>query len=142
MADDAGNDVYEWAAVQLSTRMPHSVQAIIDALRDGGLCPEPVAKVVKDPKPVGVRVDANGFPVSSNDTWNKCVAGTATLEDIRNNPHRDEDGFGYSCGRYHTQDVWSHPDHPGLYFTWKRAAKSVLLPAGFALKRDTTLTQK
>lgn len=138
--DDADREVYEWAANQLALRMPHSVESIYRALKDGGLCPEKVVHV-KTFKPIAFRIDVLGFPVSSNETWNKCIRGTATLEDIRNNPDRDEDGYGYSCSRYHTQDVWKHPDLV-TYFTWKDGAKSVLLPAGYALKQDVALTQK
>ncbi len=144
MADDAGYDVYVWAASELSLRIPHSVGSIIDALRRGDVCPEIVAKVEKAPKPIAFRVDAFGYPVSSNDTWNKCVRGTATLQDIRDNSDRDEDGYGKSCSYYKADPalgLWKHPDLRTL-FTWKRSEMSLSLPAGYALKQDQALTQK
>ncbi len=133
--------VLEWVADELASKMPHSAEAILAELESGSICPEPVAKKVVGQKPVAFHVDVSGYPVSSNDTWNKCIRGTATLEDIRNNPDRDEDGFGYSCSRYHTSTTWRHPDL-GVYFTWKKLTKGVTLPAGYALKKDTALTQK
>lgn len=137
----ASKTVREWVAIELSAKMPHSMEAIYEELTTGSICPQELVRTKAGAKPIAFHVDASGFPVSSNDTWNKCVRGTATLEDIRNNPDRDEDGFGYSCSRYHTNSLWKHPDL-GVYFTWKQSAKSVGLPAGYALKQDVTVTQK
>lgn len=138
---DANSAVYTWVAEELAEKMPHSVDAIAFELRNGGLCDQPEAAQTVHAKPVAFHVDVAGFPVSSNDTWNKCIRGTATLADIRANEDRDEDGFGYSCSRYHTANLWKHPDL-GILFTFKKLTKAVNLPAGYALKQDATLTQR
>lgn len=137
------NVVYQQVAADIAKTMPHSMEAILAELTTGSICPQQeVSTAPKAAKPIAFRVDAAGYPVSSNETWNKCIRGTVTLADIRNNPDRDEDGFGYGCGRYHTGPVWSHPDHAGVYFTWKSLTKSVTLPSGYAVKKDAVLTQK
>lgn len=141
LPEDASDAVLEWVAGELAQTMPHSAEAILAELESGDICPTPVVRGKRAPAPVAFHVDVHGYPVSSNDTWNKCVRGTATLDDIRNNPDRDEDGFGYSCSRYHTANTWRHPDL-GVYFTWKRGTKGVTLPAGYALKQDAVLTQR
>lgn len=141
LEEDTTSTVRTWVAEQLAMKMPHSVEAIAEELKTGSICPLDIVRTKPQPKPIAFRVDALGFPVSSNDTWNKCIRGTATLEDIRNNPDRDDDGYGNSCSRYHTQDVWRHPDL-STYFTWKRDQAMLLLPAGYALKQDVVLTQK
>lgn len=141
LEEDATSTVRTWVAEQLAMKMPHSVEAIAEELKTGSICPLDIVRTKPQLKPIAFRVDALGFPVSSNDTWNKCIRGTATLADIRNNPDRDDDGFGNSCSRYHTQDVWRHPDL-STYFTWKRGQNMLLLPAGYALKQDVVLTQK
>lgn len=138
--DDATSAVYTWISEQLAEKMPHSAEAISQELRTGSICPEPVAVKIQTVKPIAFHVDAAGYPVSSNETWNKCIRGTVELVDIRNNPDRDEDGFGYGCGRYHTSTTWRHPDL-GVYFTWKKQTKALTLPEGVALKQDATLTQ-
>lgn len=141
LEEDATSAVRTWVAEQLAMKMPHSVEAIAEELKTGSICPLDIVRAKPQPKPIAFHVDALGFPVSSNDTWNKCIRGTATLADIRNNPDRDDDGFGNSCSRYHTQDVWRHPDL-STYFTWKRGQNMLLLPAGYALKQDVVVTQK
>lgn len=141
LPEDVSSDVREWVANALSKKMPHSMEAIADELKTGSICPQNLVRTKAQAKPVAFHIDASGFPVSSNDTWNKCVRGTATLQDIRNNPDRDEDGYGVSCSRYHTADLWRHPDL-GVYFTWKQQARDIGLPAGYALKQDLTLTQR
>lgn len=135
MPEDVTDAVLEWVAQELARKMPHSVEAIVAELEDGGVCPQAVTAGPRGAKPVAFHLDAQGYPVSSNDTWNKCIRGTATLQDIRNNPDRDEDGYGVSCSRYHTSTTWRHPDL-GVYFTWKKGSKAVGLPAGYALKQD------
>jgi hypothetical protein len=141
LEEDASSTVRTWVAEQLAMKMPHSVEAIAEELKTGSICPLDIVRMKPLPKPIAFRIDALGFPVSSNDTWNKCIRGTATLQDIRNNPDRDDDGYGVSCSRYHTQDVWRHPDL-STYFTWKAGTRSLLLPAGYALRQDVAVTQK
>lgn len=135
LPEDATSDVREWVANELAGKMPHSEEAIAEELKTGSICPREIVRTKAEAKPVAFHVDASGFPVSTNDTWNKCVRGTATLADIRNNPDRDDDGYGISCSRYHTSTLWRHPDL-GVYFTWKSQGKSISLPVGYAVKQD------
>ncbi len=134
LTDDA-EEVFPWIAEQLANRMPHSPEAILDALEDqDGLCPESEVAVQKTYEPVSFRLDAAGYPVSSNDTWNKCIRGTATLQDIRSNTDTNDEGVPYSCSHYHTQTAWKHPDL-GIIFTWK-GPEDIALPPGYALRQD------
>ncbi len=96
---------------------------------------------------VAFPVDANGIPVSSNDTWNACIRGTVTLEQIRNNTDRTERrrsgvSLPKTCSSYHTQDSWKHPDF-GVYFTFDRATRQLVLPEGFlAVRKDDKVASK
>lgn len=128
-----------WVAEHLAGKMPHSIEAIYEELRTGSICPLAVVRSTVEAKPVAFRVDAAGYPVSSNETWNKCVRGTATLEDIRNNPDRDQDGYGYSCSRYHTSSLWKHPDLGVLFMM--NGKKGITVPQGYAITQDVTVTQ-
>lgn len=140
LPEDASSSVRVWVAEQLATKMPHSVEAIAEELKTGSICPQELVRSNTRAKPLAFRVDALGFPVSSNDTWNKCIRGTATLQDIRNNPDRDDDGYGVSCSRYHTNSLWRHPDL-NIYFTWN-GKKGVSLPVGYAIRQDSAVTQR
>jgi cysteine-rich repeat protein len=140
LPEDASSTVRTWVSEQLAEKMPHSAEAIAEELKTGSICPNDVVRTKAQAKPVAFHVDSLGFPVSSNDTWNKCIRGTATLADIRNNPDRDDDGYGLSCSRYHTGSLWNHPDLD-VYFSWK-GKNGVSLPAGYAVKQDATVTQK
>ncbi len=139
MPEDVTNAMRTWLAGKIAKKMPHSEEAILDELRTGDICPQQVTKASSKAEAVAFRVDSLGFPVSSNDTWNKCIRGNATLQDIRSNPDRDDDGFGLSCSSYHTGSTWRHPDL-GMNFTWN--GKRASLPAGYALTQDVTVTQK
>lgn len=53
-------------------------------------------------------LDSRNIPVSSNTVWNAC---------IRNVPIFDDSGKPLSCGRYHDNYTWTHPDL-GISFIW------------------------
>lgn len=90
-----------------------------------------VAAITLTPFPV----DREGNPVSSNATWNSCILGYVTLEEIRANPDRNEyRRAGVSnpltCGHYVTKGVWKHPDLD-MHFSFDRATKLLTLPEGY-----------
>ena len=72
------------------------------------------AMVGQAPLPVVFPVGEDGYPVSSNPTWNACirdkVLGDVAI--IRANPDRDpRTGRGYSCDHYsHARFAWHQPD--------------------------------
>ncbi len=79
-----------------------------------------VAEVILKPVPLAI----DGYPVSSNQTWNKCVRGQATLEDIRENgdvvvSRMSGKAFAKSCDAYRTSGTneWTHPDDAFLTLT-------------------------
>jgi uncharacterized protein YlzI (FlbEa/FlbD family) len=67
-------------------------------------------------------VDSLGVPLSSNTVWNAC---------IRNQVQLDQDGQPFSCGRYHVDNIWTHPDLT-IEFLWRPDLMPPLsLPEGF-----------
>lgn len=86
-----------------------------------------------EPRPVVLAED--GYPYSpSNDTWNKCVRGTATLEDIKNNPDYIRTRSGVvipkDCGwyRYTATHLWKYPDDPMLTLLIVPSVPTTLAP--------------
>jgi len=67
--------------------------------------------------------DDRGVPVSSNMVWNACIRNVTLL---------DSEGQPLSCGRYHDQFTWSHPDL-GMSFIWNTTITPPLLklPEGY-----------
>lgn len=110
---------------------------VMAALENDDLCPQPVARgfTPSVAAELSFPVNAAGYPVSSNATWNACVTGRVTLEQIRANTDTDEDGLPRDCGSYHTANVWRHPDL-GIYFQWNRKTKQITLPEGYVLEKD------
>ncbi len=74
----------------------------------------------------------DGIPLSRNPSWNACIRGEVTLDVIRNNPDRDEDGRPQDCASYSTDDVWRHPDL-GIHFVFRRSPLKIELPARYVL---------
>ncbi len=121
-----------------------SAEVIADWLRDPSVCAditearlgvERVAQVELTP----FYVTSEGFPLSKNDTWNKCVTGKFTYEDIQANPDRDRKGTPKSCADYHTGSSWYHPDHR-MFFDWNLATKKLTLPAGYVITKDEAVS--
>lgn len=120
--------------------MGRSADYLSELLGDSSLCAG-VNASLKDRPAVATNVitlfpiDRKGFPVSSNETWNACLRGSVSLEQIRNNPDRNEyRRAGVSnpltCGHYRTAGMWKHPDL-GVHFTFDRATRRLVLPDGY-----------
>jgi len=84
-------------------------------------------------------VTSEGFPLSGNPTWNKCVTGKFTYEDIQSNPDRDNKGTPRSCADYHTGSSWYHPDFH-MFFDWNLATKKLTLPAGYVIQKEEAVS--
>lgn len=139
---DAKLAIWEWVASTLSEQINHSADDILESLKDSTFCDYQATaktKVAAAAKPLPFLVSAAGFPLSDNPTWNACVTGKVTLQDIRNNPDKDKHGRGLSCATYHTGNMWTHPDLK-IFFTWNSKTKKITLPEGFAIeKQEVTL---
>jgi len=139
------SSMLEFASLSLAPVMDRPASMIADALRDSDFCKDfnqvllPSRVAVVDAKPFAV--NTAGYPVSSNLTWNACIDGTVTLEMIKANPDKSEDGNPRDCSWYHTGAIWKHPDL-GVYFTWSREMKQIQLPQGYVLKQDVVVVQK
>jgi len=105
LAGPAPEDVtFSWHA--LSTTSPMTITA--NVLDDGSIL---------------FPTDDLGVPVSSNMVWNACIRNVTLL---------DETGQPLSCGRYHDQFTWMHPDL-GMSFIWNTSVTPPLLklPGGY-----------
>lgn len=137
-ASDAAISVIAAAVAQLMGRDADFVEA---QLSNDALCADVNAllrpqTVVLEVKPRPVVLAEDGYPVSSNDTWNKCVRGTVTLEDIKNN----EDAFitrsgvkiPKDCGWYKFTgtNTWKYPEDPFLALTINVSAKGYKFAPG------------
>ncbi|HVW67314.1 MAG TPA: LamG domain-containing protein, partial [Candidatus Peribacteraceae bacterium] len=127
--------VVEWAAGVLATEMGKSQDAILSALKDSNFCPQPTQRTAAAVQPIAFHVNAAGYPVSSNPTWNACIQGNVTLQDIRNNPDKDSHGNGLDCASYHNDNLWRQPDL-NMFFTWDPKTKTVTLPSGYVVVND------
>ncbi len=134
------SSMLEWIAEQLATDMNRDVDLIIEALKDSSLC-QPAAQQAKVSQSIAFNVNSAGFPVSSNQTWNKCISGKVTLADIRANPDKNEDGLARDCSDYHTGGLWYHPDLK-VYFNFDRKKKTVELPKGYVVQKEQSVTLK
>lgn len=115
-------------ATMLSPAVRRSVAFLEEILRDPVAC-EPVTAYLRPSTAVAVatprtvELAEDGYPVSSNVVWNKCVRGTATLADMRGNTDRVRIGrhawAPKTCGSYRTAgtEEWSYPDDPFLTLT-------------------------
>lgn len=123
-------DAWIWTTGQLSAQTGLAADAIAAVLHDPAACAVKVAVQEKVAPPSVFPVSTDG-PVSSNPFWNACVRGeTMTLEQIRANPDRNEDGLPRSCASYHTQDSWFHPDLR-VHFRWDPDTGRLALPQGY-----------
>jgi hypothetical protein len=131
----------EWMAEYLGPIMDRDSSVILDALNDPTLCPTVEALEVKDNTPIAFKVNAAGYPVSRNATWNACIQGKMTMKIVQSNPDKDEDGIGRDCSFYRSGKSWVHPDL-NIYFSWDAKKKTLTLPEGYVVKKDMTVTQK
>lgn len=124
------------------------IQQISAALADPAFCVPKTSMNTEEVKKdaVAIRVNWNGYVISSNPVWNACVKGKATLGLIKKNRdtvmHRQGSIEVYrplSCDDYHTDSSnnWRHPDHPDLFVKLNEAGKLAgTLPSGFVAVRD------
>jgi hypothetical protein len=124
-------DAWVWTTERLAGKTGLSYDAVSVLLHDDGVCPQILAQSMqKTFIPSMFPVTETG-PVSSNEFWNACIRGEQmTLEDIRSNPDRNEDGLPRTCASYHTQDSWYHPDLR-VHFTWDPETGRLALPEGY-----------
>lgn len=135
---DAKLGIWEWVASVLSEQMNHSEEDILESLRDSSFCDFQATaktKVATATTALPFLVSSAGYPLSENPTWNACVTGKVTLQDIRNNPDKDKHGRGRSCATYHTGNMWTHPDLD-IFFTWNSKTKKITLPDGYVINQQ------
>ncbi len=122
-------------------------QQLSKLLKDTKLCEKvnaaflPARTIVAQQTETLFPLSLDGSPLSKNTTWNACIRGRATLQDIRSNTDRDEDGVPRSCASYHTGNSWYHPDLH-VYFTFDSKTKKVTLPEGYAFAPSTVVAGK
>jgi hypothetical protein len=132
--EDSDAGVWQWTAQELAalTGLDASVSEAL--LKDDSVCPQKIAAADKRIQLLAritlMPADETG-PLSRNPLWNACVRGEhVSWQELQSNPDRDEDGRPRTCGHYHTQDSWFHPDL-GIFFTWNRITKQLVLPEGY-----------
>ncbi len=135
---------FDWYVSYIAGVMGRTTGVISDALKSTTLC----APAVSAQAPVKIdttafAIDADGYPISSNPVWNACIRGQGlSMALILSNPDHVEDRYGagrpLTCRDYHIGDVnvWTHPDHKGMEFTWIPETKKLTLPTGFVAVRD------
>lgn len=127
---NVSNDVKHLLATILSPVVRRDVWFIEQLFSDKTVCENINAALRTETTVVAVKAQPrqlqlaeDGYPVSSNDVWNKCVRGTATLSDMRSNKDRMQLTRHYSvpktCGYYRTAGTndWSFPDDAFLTLT-------------------------
>ena len=129
-------------AQEHAATLNYSVDVILAALENPDLCPllqtaAPTHVVLARTTPFYVTAD--GVPVSSNPTCNKCVTGHFTEQDIQNNPDRTRGNMPKSCSAYHTDDSWYQPDLH-VFFTWDAKTKELYVPDGYTITTLKTVT--
>ena len=147
---DAAPGFLEAIAEDAATYLGRPVGFTIAKLLDLNLCSSISASLIRQTENVVIMpkpfyVTSAGLPYSwTNETWSKCIEGTATISDIRANPLRP-DGVGVDCAAFHTADTWYHPDLH-MYFTytpksWKTAMKLVV-PHDYIVVKDGKIVMK
>jgi hypothetical protein len=135
LPENAPEEMELVVAERMATLMNRPLDFVLQKLDDRKSClgilssrlPKPKDSAAKS---TGFPVAADGFPVSTNDTWNACIRNDVTLSDLRSNSDRDNDGLARDCSSYHTKDIWRQPDL-GIYFGFDRQTKTVTLPEGY-----------
>lgn len=127
--------VWIWTAQELSTLTGFEASFTEAMLHDDSMCPREEVAATDARMELFNQItlmpaDDTG-PLSNNPVWNACVRGEhLSWSEIQANADRDEEGRPFTCGHYHTQDSWYHPDL-GIYFTWNRLTKQLELPEGY-----------
>jgi hypothetical protein len=109
-------------------------------------CPSPQSAVPAKTEPVAIRLNNDGYIVSTNPVWNACIRGKASLGLIKSNADQVEWRQGsveYSrpltCSDYHKNpdNVWTHPDFPLLSVKLDAQGKlEGTLPTMYVVKPD------
>jgi hypothetical protein len=140
LPSDANAAMYAWSASVLATNLNRDEAKVLKALKDPTFCPSTLQSSVQQKvalAPIAFPVSSAGYPVSSNATWNACITGKVTLQQIRNNPDKDSHGRALTCASYHTGSLWTQPDLH-IFFTWNAKTKQITLPADYALVKDSS----
>lgn len=155
LPQDTDGELIAMAADMLSLIMGRAEAVMEYQLTNPALCADinallrpQVVALFHIPRPVVLAED--GYPFSpSNPTWNKCVRGTATLEDIKNNTDaittRSGKVIPKDCGfyKYTGTASWKYPDDPYLTLTIKDSplgtshAPTVTASAGYTVVKPT-----
>lgn len=129
--ESASEGLWDWTADEIARLTGLSADAAAGLLRDESVCPRENVAAAKPALNVTFFPVSHDGPVSGNAFWNACVRGEhVTLEQVRTNPDRDEDGLPRTCGSYHTGNSWYHPEL-NIHFTWDRATGYLQLPEGY-----------
>jgi len=128
----------------MSTFTGRSADVIAGWLRDPSVCADITVsrsglQVIAQADLIPFYISSEGFPLSENPTWNKCVTGKFTYEDIQANPERNRKGTPKSCADYHTGSSWYHPTFR-LFFDWDLGKKKLTVPAGYVITKDEAVT--
>ncbi len=123
-----------------------TAEVIADWLRDESVCADITqarlgVERVAQADLTSFYVSSEGTPLSSNPTWNKCVTGKFTYEDIQANLDRNRKGTPKSCADYHTGSNWYHPDFR-MFFDWNVATKKLTLPSGYVIKKNEAVSAR
>ncbi len=160
MPGTATNGFIRTVANYLAAVMGRPVDVIIDALTDMTLCSEISASLL--PATVQatavstvIPTDKNGYPVSTNKTWNACfkaINGTYVLVkgDIQSNPDKDKDGTPRDCAYYNPNNagVWNYPFYNGkiwmtqFSFVYDKSSDTYTLPANHVLQAQEKVATK
>lgn len=73
----------------------------------------------------------DGYPYSSNSTWNSCIRGQRMTLDAYTD--LDESGRKVTCADFRTGDWYRHPDL-AIYFRFNRETKEIFLPAPYVAR--------
>lgn len=131
LAGENDDGVWDWTALEIARLSGLSPETAGDWLRNEAVCPSEDVAAAESTIEVTLFPVSHDGPVSGNALWNACVRGERiTLEQVRANPDRDEDGLPRTCGSYHTGSSWYHPDL-SIFFTWDRETGSLRLPDGY-----------
>ncbi|MDD5055377.1 MAG: ice-binding family protein [Candidatus Peribacteraceae bacterium] len=148
---DAVDAFVVWLGTYMADIMGRDADQVVDALNDTSLC---IPTLRSDlPKAIDsvVRVNKNGFVVSTNPVWNVCTQhpGLVTSGLIKSNRDTTESRQGstvtvrpLTCSDYHKNNlnIWKHPDHPGLEVTLDANGRLTgTLAAGYVAVRDGAL---
>ncbi len=122
MPASASTALMDFISDSIASLMGRRTSFVKAQLSDAVLCKEISASrlpqnFVATADRIVISVDENGFPVSSNATWNACFNAAygdhvLTLQDIRSNTDVDKKGTPRDCAYYNhnSLNIWYMPD--------------------------------